>query len=222
MCCLGGWGGPLLWKAAWRSWPGAWAGIREQEQPRTQEGLGFLGWDEAPDTRDHLPTGSCWGRKVCTGRHRWSSEMTSRWGLSLRGPQRSGQDRAGQGRAGRALTDTQPSPQPQGPSHSLCRIHFQQALRWHMRKEPEPMKTTSTRTTQRSMEPGTERWPCTLHPKAGAPKVHFMVVSREPFPAPGLKTRPWILPSSHPPALPALAPGSPSGGLIVEKRANHS
>lgn len=48
--------GQELWKAAWRRWPGAWKGIREQgpgrgsEQPRTQEGLGFLVRKEAPDT----------------------------------------------------------------------------------------------------------------------------------------------------------------------------
>lgn len=48
--------GQGLWKAAWRRWPGAWARIREQgpgrgsEQPRTQEGLGFLVRKEAPDT----------------------------------------------------------------------------------------------------------------------------------------------------------------------------
>lgn len=60
-----------------------------------------------------------------------------------------------------------PPPPPKAPGHihSLCRIHFLQALLWHKRKETEPMTVISATSTQKSTGPGTQSSPAPSVPR---------------------------------------------------------
>lgn len=80
--------------------------------------------------------------------------------------------------------------------HSLCRIHFPQALRWHRRKEPELMATTSIKTTQRSTGPGTQRSPALSPWHWWPPKSTPWYQARDPTTTTQYDPCPRLLPPS--------------------------
>lgn len=77
----------------------------------------------------------------------------------------------GQGRdPARLAPSAAPYSKAPGHIHSLCRIHFLQALLWHKRKEMEPMTVISATSTQKSTGPGTQS-----SPAQSAPRVSMKV-----------------------------------------------